>query len=345
MLRVLTDFSGVMLPYDIRRVAFFGQPVAVVVADTLEAATHGAALVEVRYTPGVQLTEHRCAAGGSASRHVRPTTPAATPTPRLRAAAVVTDGQYAIARNNHNPMELPSTVAQWDGDRLTVWDKVQAIVGAQEAHAEAHGVPADNVRVISPFVGGAFGSAGQIWPHQLLASFAARQMRRPVKLVLTRKQMYAGIGYRPTSRQRMAIGADRSGRIAVIVHEGTDRDRALRHLRRRPDRVAEVHVHQPEHALHLPGGAAGRQPADLHARARGDHAGRSRSSRRWTTWPTVSAMDPDRTAAPQRTRPRPDRRACRSPPAGSPSACAGAPTNSAGRGAIRRRVRCATVTA
>ncbi len=81
-------------------------------------------------------------------------------------------------------------------------------------------MPTDNVRVISPFVGGAFGSAGQIWPHQLLASFAARQMRRPVKLVLTRKQTYAGIGYRPTSRQRLAIGADRSGRISVIVHDG-----------------------------------------------------------------------------------------------------------------------------
>ena len=64
--------------------------------------------------------------------------------------------------------------------------------------------------MISPFVGGAFGSAGQTWPHQILAAFAARQMRRPVKLVLTRRQMYNGIGYRPTSRQRMAIGADRS---------------------------------------------------------------------------------------------------------------------------------------
>ena len=73
--------------------------------------------------------------------------------------------------------------------------------------------------MISPFVGGAFGSAGNTWPHQLLAAFAARQMRGPVKLVLTRKQMYSGVGYRPTSRQRLAIGADRSGRITAIVHE------------------------------------------------------------------------------------------------------------------------------
>ncbi len=219
VLRVLTDFSHVTLPYDIRRVSFFGQPVAVVVAETLEAATHGAALVDVRYTAAGQLTDIDA--------------PQAIPKPgrnpdysrgdadgALRGAAVVSDAKYSIARNNHNPMELPSTVASWDGDRLTVWDKVQSIVSAQAAHAKAHGVPPDNVRVISPFVGGAFGSAGQTWPHQLLASFAARQLRRPVKLVLTRKQTYGGIGYRPTSRQRLAIGADRSGRISAIVHDG-----------------------------------------------------------------------------------------------------------------------------
>ena len=137
----------------------------------------------------------------------------------LRTAAVVTDLRYSIMRNNHNPMEIPATVASWDGDRLTVWDKVQSISGAQKTYADAFGVPGDKVRVISPFVGGAFGSAGTTWPHQLLAAFAARQMRRPVKLVLTSKQYYSGIGYRPTSRQRMAIGADRSGRINAIVHE------------------------------------------------------------------------------------------------------------------------------
>ena len=116
-------------------------------------------------------------------------------------------------------MEIPATVAAWDGDQLTVWDKVQSISSAQRAYADAFGMPSGKVRVISPFVGGAFGSAGQTWPHQLLAAFAARQMRRPVKLLLTRKQYYSGVGFRPTSRQRMAIGADRSGRIGSIVHE------------------------------------------------------------------------------------------------------------------------------
>ncbi len=219
VLRVLTDFGGVKLPYDIRQVSCFGQPVAVVVASTLEGAMHGASLVDVRYEPGPQLTNIDAPQAeqkpGSRTRdYARGNADDA-----LRRAAVVTDLPYSIERNNHNPMELPSTVASWDGGGLTVWDKVQSISGAQQAYAAAFGVPTEQVRVISPFVGGAFGSAGTTWPHQLLAAFAARQMRRPVKLVLSRKQIYSGVGYRPTSRQRMAIGADRSGRISTIVHE------------------------------------------------------------------------------------------------------------------------------
>jgi xanthine dehydrogenase YagR molybdenum-binding subunit len=219
VLRVITDFGGVKLPYDIRQVSCFGQPVAVVVATTLEAAMHGAALVDVRYRPGPQMTnidapQAEQKPGTRTRDYARGDADGA-----LRGAAVITDLHYSIMRNNHNPMEIPATVASWDGDRLTVWDKVQSISGAQKTYADAFGVSSDHVRVISPFVGGAFGSAGTTWPHQLLAAFAAKQIRRPVKLLLTRKQYYSGIGYRPTSRQRMAIGADRTGRISTIVHE------------------------------------------------------------------------------------------------------------------------------
>ncbi|MCW2650196.1 MAG: Carbon monoxide dehydrogenase (Large chain), CoxL 1 [Mycobacterium sp.] len=220
VLRVLTDFTGVTLPFDPRKVAFFGQPVAVVVASTLEAARHGASLVSVRYSGGHALTdidapEASAMAGQSTRDYSRGDADGV-----LHASAVVTDRNYTIARNNHNPMELPATIATWTGDQLTVWDKVQGINSAQESLATAFGVPVGNVRVISPFVGGAFGSAGRTWPHQMLAAYAARVMGRPVKLVLTRKEMYSGVGYRPTSRQRLAIGADRSGRITAMVHDG-----------------------------------------------------------------------------------------------------------------------------
>ena len=105
----------------------------------------------------------------------------------LRVAPVVSDLRYAIARNNHNPMELPSTIASWDGGRLTVWDKVQGISSAQHAFAEALGVRRSrqgDLAVRRRRVR----QRRLTWPHQLLAAFAARQMRRPVKLVLTRKQ-------------------------------------------------------------------------------------------------------------------------------------------------------------
>jgi xanthine dehydrogenase YagR molybdenum-binding subunit len=219
VLRVLTDFSAVKLPFDPQRVAFFGQPVAIVVASTLEAAVHGASLVDVRCTSQPPLTDIDAPEAIKATAPETPDYARGDADAALRRAAVVTDLRYTIARNHHNPMELPATIARWDGDQLTVWDKVQGLTAAQAAIATACGIPAADVRVLSPFVGGAFGSAGRTWPHQILAAFAARQMQRPVKLVVTRKQMYSGIGYRPTSRQRLAIGADRSGRITATIHE------------------------------------------------------------------------------------------------------------------------------
>jgi xanthine dehydrogenase YagR molybdenum-binding subunit len=220
VLRVLTGFRGVTLPFNPGQVGFFGQPVAVVVGSTLEAAAHGASLVDVRYSTAPQLTNIDSQQATQQPGPRQPDYSRGDPDGALRSAQALTDLRYSIARNNHNPMELPSTIASWDGDHLTVWDKVQGINSAQEAFAKAFGIAAANVRVISPFVGGGFGSAGSTWPHQILAAYAARQMRQPVKLVLSRKQMYSGIGYRPTSRQRLVIGADRTGTITSMIHEG-----------------------------------------------------------------------------------------------------------------------------
>ncbi|MBO0851499.1 MAG: xanthine dehydrogenase family protein molybdopterin-binding subunit, partial [Pseudonocardia sp.] len=137
----------------------------------------------------------------------------------LRAAPVTIDQTYTIMRENHNPMELPATIAHWDAGKLTVWDKTQWVQGTARSLAAAFGMQPGDVRVISPFVGGAFGSGGTTWPHQVLAAFAARELGRPVKLALNRRQMYSGIGYRPTSRQRLAIGATPDGKITGMVHE------------------------------------------------------------------------------------------------------------------------------
>ncbi|AKS33739.1 xanthine dehydrogenase family protein molybdopterin-binding subunit [Mycolicibacterium goodii] len=219
VLRIFTDFNRITLPFDPKQVASFDQPVAIVIGATSEAARHGATLVEVRCTATDHVTE---ISGPGTTPEPNTRTPdysRGNPDEALRSAAVVSDLRYAIERNNHNAMELPATVAQWDGDRLTVWDKVQGLSTHQPMYADALGIRAEDVHIISPFVGGAFGSALKVWPHQLLTAFAAREMGRPVKLVLTRKQNYGVVGYRPTSRQRLAIGADRSGRIGSIIHE------------------------------------------------------------------------------------------------------------------------------
>lgn len=217
VVRVITDFGGVTLPFDVGRVSFFGQPVAIVVANTAEAAAHGATVVTVRYTGEPQHTDFDDAAREPSQKS--PDYRRGDADAALRTSAEVVDRTYSIARNYHNPMEIPATIAAWDGDRLTVWDKVQAVSRSRDAYAKAFGIPEDAVHVISPFVGGAFGSAGSTWPHQLLAAHAARQTRRAVKLSLTREQMYAAIGYRPESWQRLAMGADRTGRITATVHE------------------------------------------------------------------------------------------------------------------------------
>ncbi|MFC0111350.1 xanthine dehydrogenase family protein molybdopterin-binding subunit [Kibdelosporangium aridum] len=200
------------------QVKFFGQPVAVVVAETLQAAEHAAGLVTVRYDTAEAVTDLD-----------KPGLPLVTPTggdytrgdpvAALASAPVKVDGAYRIAREHHNPMELHATIAQWEGDKLTLWDKTQGVLSTANEITAVFGLPAGSVHVVSPFVGGAFGSALRAWPHVTLAALAARQTGRPVKLVLSRKQMYSGTGYRAANRQRFAVGADRDGRITVMVHE------------------------------------------------------------------------------------------------------------------------------
>ncbi|WP_410611285.1 xanthine dehydrogenase family protein molybdopterin-binding subunit [Amycolatopsis sp. lyj-109] len=219
VLRVLTDFSGVQLGFDTSRVNFFGQAVAVVVATSLEQAEHGASLVAVSYAPQPVLIDME------SPETVPKPAPRSAPYSRgdadgaLRTAHAVVDNTFTIEREHHNPMELASTIARWDGGKLTLWDKTQWVQGTARFVATSLGIDAADVRVLSPFVGGAFGNAAFTWEHQYLAAFAARELRRPVKIVLTRKQMYTGVGYRPASRQRLAIGAGADGRISAIVQE------------------------------------------------------------------------------------------------------------------------------
>ena len=135
------------------------------------------------------------------------------------AAPVKIAETYTTPIENHNPMETHGTVALWQDDKLTLYDATQGIFGVKKRIAEIFGIAPDDVRVVSHFVGGGFGSKGSPWSHVVLAAMAARVVRRPVKLVVTRHQMFSFVGHRPRTIQRLAIGAKRDGTLVSIAHD------------------------------------------------------------------------------------------------------------------------------
>ncbi|MBB2946314.1 xanthine dehydrogenase YagR molybdenum-binding subunit [Actinoplanes lutulentus] len=196
------------------RVLFHGQPVAVVVATTLEAAQHAASLVHVQYTAEPSATDLTSAPADEPTTYARGDAAAA-----LASAAVRLDLTYRLSRMHHNPMEPHAIVTRWDGAELTVWDKTQWVQSTRDELAAVFGINPASVRVISPYVGGAFGNAARCWPHATIAALAAREAGRPVKLVLTRRQLYFGVGYRPAYEYRLSIGSDLQGRLTASVHD------------------------------------------------------------------------------------------------------------------------------
>ncbi|MBP2292536.1 xanthine dehydrogenase family protein molybdopterin-binding subunit [Azospirillum rugosum] len=202
-------------------IQFNGQPIAVVVAETLEQATHAAALVRVEYDPTPAVTRFEEAAksprkpgAGKPTDLARGDADAA-----LAAAPVSVDATYDQPMEHHNAIEPHVTIAAWDGDRLTLWDKTQWVGNDRAEIAHVFGIPEENIRVVSPFVGGAFGSALRTWPHVTLAAMAAKMAGRPVKLELTRRQLFSAIGFRPRTVQRVALGAEADGRLTAVIHE------------------------------------------------------------------------------------------------------------------------------
>lgn len=211
-------------------VHFSNQPIGVVVADTLERATHAATLVRVSYdkeTPATSVEDEMARAfPASEAKDSEGETGKAFDKTRgnpqaIAQAEVRLEHTYTIPREHHNPIEAHATIAVWQGRRLTLYDKTQWVSNVRSSVALTFGMPEENVRVISPFVGGAFGSALRTWPHVIVAAIAAQRVRRPVKLVLTREQMYTSVGCRPYTVQRVELGATKEGKLCAIVHEST----------------------------------------------------------------------------------------------------------------------------
>ena len=208
-------------PFQSDAVLHYGQHVAMVVAETREEANAAAALIDVTYerdTPVLSYDDPR------AFRVSHPWTPDYDrgDAPRAIAASDVQVRQtYTTTANTNNPIGLFATVAAWDGDALTVHDTTQHPHGVRDTLAVAFGVDPAGVRVLVPFVGGAFGAGLRAWPHVILAALAARVTRRPVKLVLTRAQMFTTVGHRPNTIQELALGATRDGQLTALEHVST----------------------------------------------------------------------------------------------------------------------------
>ena len=206
-------------------VKFSGQPIGLVVAETQTQAEYAASLVRVTYghNPARRTqfdpAQSRPTSEAAAKRGRGPETKQGDPAGAFAAAAVRIDQTYVQPREHHNAMEPHATVALWEGDHLTLWDKTQWVQNDGEEIARVFGLPAEAVRVINPFVGGAFGSALRTWPHVTLAALGARQAGRPVRLELTRRQLYQSVGFRPHTEQRVRLGSSEAGRLAALIQE------------------------------------------------------------------------------------------------------------------------------
>ncbi len=194
----------------------WGQHVAVVVADTFEAATAGAAAVRVEYDP--QPAELRPGLDDYAGKR-KSVSKRGDPDAAFASAPVKIDATYITPDETHNPIEMHASVAVWSGDTVTLYETSQGVVNHRVVMAQVLGLPLENVRVITRFLGSGFGGKLFPWPHTAMTAVAARKLGRPVKLSLTRSMMFSSVGYRPRTEQRIKLGATREGKLLALRHD------------------------------------------------------------------------------------------------------------------------------
>jgi CO/xanthine dehydrogenase Mo-binding subunit len=201
------------------RILHNGQYVAVVVADTPQQAAEAARRVVVTYDRAEAALDLDDPRGESVANPFGWDAARGDVEAGLADADVVHEAVYTTADNTNNPLGLFTTVAAWQGDGLVLHDASQWTSNVRTTVAAAFGLPEPSVRVHAPYVGGGFGAGLRAWPHVVLAALAARVVRRPVKVTLTRPEMFTGVGHRPSTVQRLRVGAKRDGELVAIEHE------------------------------------------------------------------------------------------------------------------------------
>lgn len=203
------------------RVDHHGQPVALVVAETFEQARAGAFLVRVSYAREPHAAEMKPMLGAAIKpKGNRPPDTVVGDFPGAFAAAPVkVDATYTTPDESHAMMEPHSTIAEWNGDQLTLYTSNQMISQGQGSVAATLQIPKEKVRLVSRYIGGGFGAKLSVWADAILAALAAKKLGRPVKVVLTRQQVFAVTGHRPETIQRLRLGATPDGKLTAVGHE------------------------------------------------------------------------------------------------------------------------------
>ncbi|MDO9376488.1 MAG: xanthine dehydrogenase family protein molybdopterin-binding subunit [Ferruginibacter sp.] len=203
------------------KIEFFGQHIGVVVAETFEQARYAAQLVKVTYRNGEGRVDFEKLAKEAElpkekdkADKRRGDVDAA-----MSSSEVTIDAVYETPIEHHQPMEPHSTIAVWEGDKLTLYNGSQIVNGAQSAAAATLNIPPANVRIITPYIGGGFGSKGGQWANLVLTAVAAKMINRPVKLALARQQMFNSVGLRQKNVQRMRLAATKDGQLTALAHE------------------------------------------------------------------------------------------------------------------------------
>ena len=214
----VSEWRGYKVLYD-NKVRFYGQPIALVVADSFENANAAIRFVKADYDIEKFETNFDKARLDPANLK-SPVNYKRGVEKKFKEQAFFIEQEYNIPIEVHNAMELFATIAYWEGeDKITLYDKTQGPKSTQSTIARTFGLVDKNVRVIAENVGGGFGSGLRSWPHVVATCLAAKKINRPVKLVLTRPQMFTMVGYRPQSWQKIGIGADAAGNFMGISHE------------------------------------------------------------------------------------------------------------------------------
>jgi len=202
-------------------IKYHGEHIGLVVAETFEMARHAATLVKVSYEAAKGRTDFATLKAEGKTPKDNPDMVRGDAAAAFETATYKMEQQYTTPIEHHHPMEPHATIAAWEGEKLTLYNSAQIINGAQSAAASTLKIPIANVRIVSPHIGGGFGSKGGQWANMVLTAVATKMVGRPVTMALTRQQMFNSVGLRQKNQQVLKLSATKEGMLTSLIHQTT----------------------------------------------------------------------------------------------------------------------------